>query len=155
MRINFTLLTVSRLIIHEVPRRVPGDKQASPILSEVESELSAEIKGMLRDRLMSAADTSPRGFDIERDPKSTSPIAGVIQSYLVKPSSSAFVAMSQSMSSHLFQNQPPISPAGLLVVMECNIGGIVAVAILKIEKEEGARLFRPVGGKMTFNLQHL
>jgi hypothetical protein len=53
---------------------VPGDKQASPILSEVESELSAEIKGMLRDRLMSAADTSARGFDIERDPKSTSPI---------------------------------------------------------------------------------
>ena len=155
MGINFTLLTVSRLIIHEVPKHLAHDDQVTPTLSEIESNLTGEIRGMLRDRLMSAAETSQRGFDIERDPASTSPIPGLVQSHLADPKKSDFVDMSRRMANHLFQSQPRISPSGLLLVMECDIDGLTAVAVLKIEKEEGARLFRPQGGKVTFNLEHL
>jgi hypothetical protein len=155
MTINFSLLTVAHLIIHEVPKRLGQEDQTAQTLSEEESTLGQEIKGMLRDRLMSAAETSPRGFDIERDPASTSPIPKLIQPYLENPGGADFVEMSRTMAKHLFQSQPRISPSGLLLVMGCNIDDLVAVGILKVEKEEGARLFRSEGGKVTFNLEHL
>ena len=154
MAINFTFLSVARLIIHEVPRRISQDDPSTPTLSEVESDLTSPIKGMLRDRLMSAADTSPKGFDIEKNPTSSSPVPPLIQSYLARPNASLFVEMSQKMANHLFQCQPSVSPAGLLAVMECSFDGHSALAILKIEKEEGARLFKSQGGKVTFNLEH-
>jgi len=150
------LLTVKGVIIHEVPQRSSKLEGQKPTLSEVESPLTVEIRGMLRDRIIQAIASEKHGFDICWDPAATSPVPGLVKSYLTDPGKAAFVPPSQEMANHLYNSQPPISPSGLLIVVACTVDTLAGLAIIKIEKEEGARIIRQdtSTGKKTFDIRH-
>ncbi len=152
MKTDPGLLSVKRVIIHEVPQHSSKTEGQKPTLSDIESPLTTEIKGMLRVRIIEAVGSETHGFDIDWDPASTSPVPGLVKTYLADPSKTDFVLMSQQMANHLYSSQPPISPAGLLIVVECTLDPLFAIVIIKIEKEEGARIIRQdaSGGKKDF-----
>lgn len=57
------------------------------------------------------------------------------------------------MAQHLHAIQTGVNPGGLLAAIECRVGGRVALAILKLEREEGVRIAQSkVNGKRTFDL---
>lgn len=154
MKSDLGLLTVNKVIFHEVPRRTRKEEGSGPVLSEVESPITLEIKTYLRDRINRSVGSS-RSFDIEFDPHSSSPVPGLIRDYAMRPIPADFVKISQQMAKHLYTIQTGSNPAGLLALVECELGDSPALALLKIEKEEGARLQQDLlEGKKTFNVLH-
>jgi hypothetical protein len=154
MKSDLGLLAVKSVIFHEVPHRTRKDAGSGPVLSEVESPITPEIKAYLRDRVSRSLGSS-RSFDIEFDPNSSSPVPALIKAYVAKATATEFVRISQEMAVHLYTIQTGSNPGGLLALVDCDVGSNPSVALLKIEKEEGARLQQDLlGGKKTFNVLH-
>lgn len=154
MRSDIGLLAVRKVIFHEVPHRSRKEAGTGPVLSEVESPITDEIQVYLSERIKNSVGSS-RSFDIEFDPQSSSPIPSLIKNYTSNPDSLAFIAISQEMAKHLYTIQTGSNPGGLLAVVDCEVGSSPALALLKIEKEEGARLQQDLfKGKKTFNVLH-
>jgi len=153
MKSDLGLLVVKSVIFHEVPHRTRKDAGSGPVLSEVESPITPEIKAYLRDRVSRSLGSS-KSFDIQFDLQSSSPVPG-LKSYIAKPNPLDFVKISQEMATHLYTIQTGSNPAGLLALVDCEVASAPGVALLKIEKEEGARLQQELfGGKKTFNVLH-
>ncbi|RPJ55213.1 MAG: hypothetical protein EHM23_26905 [Acidobacteria bacterium] len=154
MTSDLGLLVVEQIIIHEVPQTSLTGETDGPVLSDVESPITPEIKGMLRARIIGGVGSRKQAVDIEWNPQSDSPVPDLIRDCF--DSGLGFVEMSQQLANHLFESQPGISPAGLLAVIRCSLDRNTVLAILKIEREEGARLLEQMSsGKRTFDIQHL
>src|SRR5436190_425727 len=136
MDIDYGLLVVTKVIFHEVPRHSSKPDAAKPTLSEIESPTDADIRGMLRQRLIETAGNDKRGMPIEFAPDTESPVPKIVMDYTDSPSADLFVESSQAIANHLYSSQGTISPPGLVAVIECTVDGLHALAILKIEKEE-------------------
>lgn len=64
--------------------------------------------------------------------------------------------MSQEMARHLYLCQKGNSPEGLLTVCEVDVAGHRGLAVLKLEREQGARVeLANTSGGRTFSVQHL
>jgi hypothetical protein len=150
MHTDLAFLTVNRVIIHEVPYR-RGNTTA--ILSDIDSPADDEIKQLLKERII---DSLGDPTDIEWDPVTTSPMPRLVIDYLAAPTAEVLVKDSQAMAQHLFNTQPTTSPGGLLLVIHCTIATRPALVILKLEKEEGARIVpQPTAdGRRTFDIRH-
>jgi hypothetical protein len=152
--VDLGLIHINRLIVHEVPRRLVGSAGASskPVLSEVESPLEDDTRNFFQERLVG---TLANAYEVVFDRDSPSQMPNLIQSLLSKDPAD-FVATSQQMAILLHASQGGVNPAGLLTLMEIEIGKRSGVAIVKLEKEEGARIRRAkIDGQSTFNLTHL
>ncbi len=146
-------IRVEKLIVHEIPRHfVHAATPTSPVLSEVESALDQTVKNFFREKM--AASLGSAAYEVEFDPQTTSPLPAWITA-LLAPRPPSFVATSQEMANHLHQSQTGISPEGLLTVIRATVEGRRAIAILKLEKEEGTRVRRPnVQGHRTLSVDH-
>lgn len=153
MNADLALLTVSRVIIHEVPCR---RENTSPVLSEIESPMDADIGQLIKERIIATVGDPTKSFEIETDPQTTSPVPGLVTAHLTTPPADVLVESSQAMAQHLFTTQPTTSPGGLLLVILGVMLQSPALVILKLEKEEGARIVpNPApGGKRTFDIKH-
>jgi hypothetical protein len=153
MKADLALLTVSRVIIHEVPHR---RENTAPVLSEIESPMDADIRQLIKERIIATVGDPTKSFEIEPDPQTTSPVPGLIAAHLTTSPADVLVENSQAMAQHLFTTQPTTSPGGLLLVILGTIAENPAVIILKLEKEEGARIVPhpAAGGKRTFDIKH-
>jgi hypothetical protein len=153
MQADLALLTVNSVIIHEVPYR---RSSTAAVLSEIESPMDDEIRQLLKERVIATIGDPSKAFEIDLDPNTTSPVPGLIGGHLANPAADSLVENSQAMAQHLFTTQPTTSPGGLLLVIHGFIAGKPAIIILKLEKEEGARIVpRPTGsGKRTFDIKH-
>ena len=70
--------------------------------------------------------------------------------------STPFVEASQLLANHLFQTQTGSNPPGLLAVAQTKIEGVRSLALMKLEREAGARVAATqYQGKLTFDVQHL
>ena len=153
MKADLALLTVNRVIIHEVPHR---RENTAPVLSEIESPMDADIRQLIKERIIATVGDPTKSFEIEPDPQTTSPVPGLIAAHLATPPADVLVENSQAMAQHLFTTQPTTSPGGLLLVILGMIAESPTVIILKLEKEEGARIVPhpAAGGKRTFDIKH-
>lgn len=148
-------LIVRKVIIHEIPRHSRSMDGGGPILSEVESPLNKELQLYFRERIIASL-KSPQAFDIMFEPAGTSPVPGLVLDSTSSNPKNGFVSSSQEMAKHLFAMQTGSNPSGLLSVIDCQVGSHEAVALIKLEKEEGARLQQDtIDGKRTFDIQHL
>lgn len=147
-------ISVNGLIVHEVPKHfVHSDVAATPTLSEVESSVDQTVKNFFRERMANTLGRS--AYEVECDPDSTSPIPALLDQLLTKKPT-VFLTASQEMARHLHTSQPGISPEGLLTVIRCTVEKRPAVAVMKLEKEEGTRVRRvKQGGQQTFNVNHI
>lgn len=147
-------IRVEKLIVHEIPRHfVHAATPTPPILSEVESPLDQTVKNFFREKMATSLGTA--AYEVEFDAQTTSPLPGWIRA-LLSPRPPAFVATSREMANHLHQSQTGISPEGLLTVIHARVEGRRAIAILKLEKEQGTRVRRQsVQGRRTLSVDHV
>lgn len=146
-------LRVDAIIVHQVPFHLATGTSSDPILSDVESPITPDVQNFFRERI--AGSLASAAYDVEFNAGSTSPVPRLVLSNLgAHPT--GFVPMSQEMANHLYLCQNGSSPAGLLTVCQVTLEGRRGLAILKLEKEEGARILQTqVAGGLTFSVQHL
>lgn len=148
-------LSIRRVIFHDVPRNAKG-QDAAPVLSDIPTPVDAERIEHLKQRMRRALG-SRSAYAIEFNPKSPSPIPEIVRKHTSKAQTEVqFVKTSQIMANYLFEQQVGASSPGLLAVLDARIGANHAIAILKLEREEGAQL-QPstTGKKRTFAMSVL
>ncbi|WP_298384503.1 nucleoid-associated protein [Ferrimicrobium sp.] len=146
-------LRVKTVIVHEVPYHLATGASGEPVLSEVESPLTQDVRNFFKERIASSLGSA--AYDVELDGSTTSPVPRLILDNLTSRKN-GFVAMSQEMARHLYLCQKGNSPEGLLTVCEVTIGDQGGLAVLKLEKEEGARVeLADTEGGRTLSVQHL
>lgn len=149
-------LQVQRLIVHEVPKRKVREGGQPPLLSERESPLQDDIKAFFRSKIIGTL-TSRKAFDVTLGDGSTSPVPGLVKKFLQDADPRPdLVAPSKQVAQHLYMSQTGVNPAGLLTLVAGQLGQQRAVALLKLEKEQGARAhLDTVEGQRTFTIEHL
>jgi hypothetical protein len=147
-------LTIQRIIIHEVPRHLRNDTDSSPIYSEVESPLDAQLRAFFREKIIETAGSSS-AYEVIFDSSTSSPVPELVRGFLAG-SEVNFVDMSKTIAKHLHDAQGGASPGGLVTAAECTVEGRRALGILKLEKEEGVRLNQTTHhGLRTFDVTYI
>ncbi len=154
-REQLATLQIRRVIFHDVPRKLKGQDQL-PILSEVECGIDPNKVALLKDKLVSVL-ASSAAYDLELNPQPESSIPTLVVDVTQEGQNGAqFVATSQAMAVALLQHQPGSASPGLLAVVGCVVAGHSGVALLKLEREEGAQLkLSDRDGKKTFEMDVL
>lgn len=146
-------LDINALIVHDVPSRRVNAQGPTPTCSDIESPLTQSVRNYIRDKVVSSL--ASNSFPVVFDPKSSSPVPKLVLGIL-GPQNTPLVATSKALAHHLFKCQTGSNPPGLLVVTRTTIEGIDALALMKLEREAGARVIASNHrGKSTFDVQHL
>ena len=66
MNYNFGTLRVEKVIIHDIPYHKAGDESITPVLSEVESELTQDLRNYFRERINRSVRSCRIGFPAVR-----------------------------------------------------------------------------------------
>ena len=146
-------LIIQRVIMHDVPVPAAGSTAALPLtLSECESPADAEVTTHIREKvLLGVRARNTLGAVV--DPHTTSPVPGLVKTVFQSPASQ-FVASSRSMAQHLHSIQTAVNSPGLLAVADCSLSSGPAVAIMKLERDVGARICQEmINGQRTFGIQ--
>jgi hypothetical protein len=151
MQSDLGYLRIRKVILHDVPKHTKKEEGEGPILSQVESPLSGSSSLYFKKKIVDSI-KSTKAFDITFDAISSSPVPELITEYLTKPTKSLFIKNSQKMAEHLHNIQSGHNPPGFLAVVDCTVDDKMALAIVKLEREEGVRLQQTtVQDKRTFN----
>jgi len=140
---NYKQFAAADVIIHEIPVRYVGAPNQQLDLSGISEPLSGQLKPFF-DRKLKAS-LSVHGFDVARDPDNASAIPGRIAEII--EDKKQLVPASQQMAKHLHSVQTGVNPSGLLCVAVGKCGEKPAVAVLKLDRDEGARVQRQGKGK--------
>lgn len=147
-------IQINRIIIHEVPRHLRRDTESSPTYSEVESPLDAQLRMFFKEKLIETVGSSS-AYEVEFDPSASSPVPQLVREFVTSPRAE-FVEMSKRIAKHLHDAQGGANPGGLVTVIDCSLGTAKAIGILKLEKEEGVRLFQATHeGRRTFDVSYI
>jgi hypothetical protein len=152
MGIDFGRLQVSRIIVHEVPVKLQKGNQ-QPTLSTVETGLSEDEKNYfaykIKENLINAS------FEASFMANAESPIPQLVFDYFSN-SNDSFVEKSREIALYLFECQTRVNSPGLLAVIQVSIAEQRALAILKLEKEEGMSIeIKQNNGEITFDVKHI
>lgn len=151
-------LQVKIVVIHDIPHKSKRDTTNSPLLSEVESPLSAEITRYFQEKILEAANSS-KAFRAEwTNGPDQAPIRREVERYFDVSRHYGLVPISQTMANHLYSIQTGSNPAGLLGLMHCTMvdGQTQALACLKVEKSRGTQILPvAVEGHQTFKINIL
>ncbi len=158
MRTRLPYISISRIIVHDIPRRLKASTGDIPIYSEVESPLDGptgpQLRAFFRDRIVECANSSG-ALDVVFDANASSVVPGLVTDWLQGPSAD-LVAMSKQIGEHLHRSQPGASPPGLVTVIDCPLSADPAIAVLKLERDEGVRLQQlKVDGQPTFSIERI
>jgi hypothetical protein len=145
---------VEGLIVHEIPQHfVHAQTNADPVLSDIESTTDQIVRNFFRERM--AHTLGRHAYEVDFNTAASSPVPELVVDLLRKRSSD-FVAASQEMALHLHNCQGGASPGGLLTVIRGTVEGRAAIAVMKLEKDEGTRVKRDkIGGHQSFNVTHI
>jgi 37-kD nucleoid-associated bacterial protein len=148
-------LKIQRTIFHDVPKR-PKGTDSKPVLADLETQVDANRADMLRRRMIQVLG-SKSSYPVEFSSDTGSRVPQEVRSYTAKPGSSEqFVEMSKRLAMFLFEQHTGATSPGLLCVINVASGGHQGLALLKLEREEGAELkFREQNGKRIFDMSVL
>ena len=153
MSFDLSSLQIKMVIIHQILKQPLHAKEKPPIYSDTESRLDDELRLFLKDRITGAIE-SDHAYEIFYENPDTSFLTRLIARAAGDPNE--FVAISRELADHLNRVQTGNSPGGLVTVIQAELAGKFSLAILKLEREEGARLHRiNANGKTTFDLRHI
>lgn len=130
---DVTTFQVGSAVIHDVPRPEQGD---DIVLTDAPVPLDAQLRGYLRRKIVESLEH--RGLEVISDPEG-SPIVrdGVAE---ILGDGEQLVAASKRIAGHLDASQNRRNTAGLLIVLTGTVDNAPAVAVLKLEREQGLRL---------------
>ncbi len=157
MSIDMGRLRIEELIVHDVPSPEVSTDPAIPmpglVLSEVECALQDDHKNFFTERIKRSL--ARHSVVVVFNQELPSPIAEIVRDCL-QDNPPDLVDPSSAVARHLYASQTPRNPPGILAVARGNAGNARALAILKIEREEGIRIRNTqIGGKTTFDIQVL
>lgn len=149
---NVGTFFIDSIIVHDVPRRKPGDSVDAIVFSDVASNLNADLKNFFKERIVRSL--QGQAFEVEQDPDQASPVPEHVATILNAPST--LVKRSQNVAEHLFLSQSRVPPAGLLVFCTGRVDNTRCMSVLKLEREDALSL-EQVGqdGAKTFDMQLL
>jgi hypothetical protein len=151
MQSDLALLKINKVILHDVPKHTKKEEGGAPVLSEVESRLTGKTSLYFKTKIIDSIKSS-KAFDITFDGASLSPVPGLITEYLANQKKTVFIKNSQEVAKHLYNIQGGNNPPGLLAIIDCSVDEKKALAIVKLEREEGVRLQQTtVNDKKTFD----
>lgn len=144
---------VNDIIVHEIPKRYASEGAAQLDLSQFIVDVGDEVRNFFKERITTTI--TKFGVDVYLDDKHDDRAPNWIRQYLLDGGCD-LVAMSQDMAEHLYHQQQGVQPVGLLVVATGALAGKDALVIMKLQKEEGARVRRTtVDGQTSLNVEHL
>ena len=152
MAIDVSQISLGRAIFHNVPSG-PADDTRPLTMSRIESPLNNQAKNYFRQKLV--ATLTNGAFPVVFDDQSTSVVPRLVLK-ITTTDDQQFVGDSQVMAQHLYELQNRTNASGVLAVAEVDVSGRRAVAIVKLEHEEGARAIpTDYRGELTFDVEHL
>jgi len=148
-------LKIRHIIFHDIPKHTKGT-EGTPVLADLETEINADRSAMLKKRLVQTLG-SKTAYEIEFNPDTSSPVPDEVKTHTDnRHDIKKFIKMSQNLAKHLFEEQNGQNSAGLLCVMDVVTGGHNALAVLKLEREQGADLqLQNVKGGQQFKMSVL
>lgn len=148
-------LKIRHIIFHDVPNNSKGGTNA-PTLADAETEIDQSRAAMLKSRLTRALG-SKSAYEIEFIPETSSPVPAEVAKFTAKSHPiKHFVEMSRRLAQYLFDQQGGQMSPGLLCVIDVVSDGRTGLAILKLEREQGADLeLRTIDGRQRFEMSVL
>jgi hypothetical protein len=127
---DLALVAIKKLAVHQLP-----DKAGTPgVLSSIETPLLPDVRKFFEERMK--ATLSNEGMAVEFASSIASPVPAQVDSILLDAKSD-FMAASQAIAQHLFTLQKKVHSEGLICVALCEVRKRRAIAVVKLEKEEG------------------
>jgi len=143
-------MVVRHVIFHDVPSTVKGTHGVDPTLSEVETDVDAARKALLKTKLVRVLN-STKAYPVQFNPSSSSPVPVEVRKITQKYTTKSFIESSQLLANYLFEQQGGSISPGLLCVVDVAVAGLAATILMKLEREEGAQLeLHSKDGKKTF-----
>lgn len=136
---DLATLRIRNIIFHDIPRNSSGST-GTPTLADAETEIDSSRSSMLKKRLVRTLG-SRSAYEIQFSESSSSPVPAEVKDFTAKSHNiGKFIEMSQRLAQYLFDQQNGQMSAGLLCVMDIITGGRRGLAVLKLEREQGADL---------------
>jgi hypothetical protein len=148
-------IKIVRTIFHDVPHR-PRNYEGKPTLADLETTIDARREHVLRSRVTQVLGSSQAysvrfsGAPVTEVPKEIRTFTGAAQT------GEEFVQMSRRLANYLFAQHTGATSPGLLCVMAVTSGTKSGIAMLKLERQEGAEIkFGGEEGKKCFDIDVL
>jgi hypothetical protein len=147
---NVGAFVIESVMIHDVPRG--GHDRSELTLTDAPIQLDDQLRGYFHAKIITSLQA--RGVDVVADPNQDASvcraIAEIVKSY------GSLAHQSRLIAERLHAVQTGVNPPGLLTVVTGTVDESPAVAVLKLEREQGIRFrVRRVQGKSTVDLQFL
>ena len=148
-------LKIKRAIFHDVPNR-PRGIETKPMLADLETNVSGGKAKILYDRITQVLG-SKHAYAMRFSATPATRVPAEVRSFTsAVRSSEEFVATSRELANQLHAQHTGATSSGLLCVMLVSVGPRIGLAILKLEREEGAEIkFSGEEGKRVFNFDVL
>ena len=140
---DIALLEISKIIVHDVPRHKKNDTSPQIDYSNKESNLTPELKLFFKDKLTEII--SKKSFRVIFNASLPSPVPAIISELNSSSPRIDFVEPSKKIAKHLYDIQKGTNPAGIIVIIEGKINAKNILAILKVERDEGAKIEKNSG----------
>lgn len=149
---HLATLQVRHVIFHDVPR----NKQQAPTLSETPTVVEDAQVAHLRTKLTKVLRSS-HAYPVVFDLATPSPVPQHVRTYTTNPNLASFVPMSQDVAQHLWTHHIGGVSPGLLCVLDVEVRQHEGIVVMKLEREEGARLelSKDAKGRRTFAMSVL
>lgn len=150
-RIDYSLLVIDNLIIHDVPKHKKGDFSSGPNHSENESTITDGLRIFFQDKIKAALN-SDQSFNVCFKEETSSSVPICVNSII--NSDSSFVDQSKDIATNLYNFQKGNNAAGILLIVKGHIAELSICVILKLERDNGAQLVLNEDTK-TFNVEEV
>lgn len=130
-------LTITNMVVHDIPKHKLNDLSVPPTYSQTESTLTDGLKVFFKQKIVDAL-KSERAIKVVYNDDSNSPLS-LLNAELFQDSSK-LVTNSQAMAKHLFEIQGGLNSGGILVTMLCKDESKKAIIIMKLERDNGVQL---------------
>jgi len=148
-------LRIVRTIFHDVPSR-PRNAEGGPILADLETAIDSRRAHILNTRITQVLG-SKQAYSIRFSAVPATQVPAEIRDFTARNhSAEEFVQMSRRLAEYLYAQHTGATSPGLLCVMSITAGPKSGIAILKLERQEGAEIkFTGEEGHRVFNMDVL
>jgi len=135
---DISLMLISKIIVHDVPKHTKIDTSPKIDYSDRESNLTPELKAFFKDKLTEII--SKRSFKVVFELDNISVVPAIIKELNESKPRKNIVQPSKDLAKYLYDIQTGNNPAGIVVAIEGSIKNKSVFSILKLERDEGAQL---------------
>ena len=140
---DIALLEITKIIVHDVPRHKKDDTSPQIDYSDKESNLTPDLKLFFKDKLVEII--NKKSFRVLFNSSLTSPVPTIISELNLSLPRMDIIEPSKKIAKQLFDIQMGTNPPGIVVIIEGTINSKHILSILKVERDEGAKIEKNTG----------